>query len=337
MKMRRFFSFTLVLALALSLCGCGKNEMVLSVEHMIAEIGEAVPENRESIAAARVAYDVLTPKLQAKVENAGLLFEAEKTLADLETQEAAARAEVCQWLGGEWVDVSSLLLEFYGGYEKAVEKAAENGVAFFEDGTCVARSIHGSWEYQDGIVTACGTEFTLDESQGYLMLKADDLHILVRRDLLEDVFVTVELTEENVDTYIRLADMPYRKYDEFFQYEGDGSWPWLASRVYKDGLILLTERDLYIEISNGQVVNANEICAFGPLWDSYVDMDYLSQPFDSSDCSFGRVKGTLHFVKSQYAQFNVTGGVRNVRVLGVGLDRWHDPEYMAMMDSLLYY
>lgn len=332
----------LLLTLLLALCGCGKNEAVASAEAIISAIGQVSLERREDVIAARAAFNVLPPKLQAKVENADLLTEAEKALAGLEAEQArleeealAARAQACTWLEGEWVDVSTLLYSMSDGYEKAVEYASENGITFAADGTCVTYGVAEEWECQGRVVTVWGTEYTLDESLGYPILRTGLDRSLVRRDMLDDVFVAVELTEENVGDYIELVDMPFEKYDEFGKLESSGSWVWLKSKVYDQGLVLVTQRDMAIEVSSGRHTNTNTLEPFGPMWDFILDSRYYASK--AKDCAFGRVKGTLFFARVPYAQATVTGGFRDVKVFDTPLDRWQDPQYVPLEDSCVFY
>ncbi|MBQ6239551.1 MAG: hypothetical protein IJK56_04205 [Firmicutes bacterium] len=60
------------------LCACGKNEKVKSVEDLISKIGVVSFSSKESIDAAKNAYDTLSATEQKQVENYHILEEAQK-------------------------------------------------------------------------------------------------------------------------------------------------------------------------------------------------------------------------------------------------------------------
>lgn len=81
--MRKTVCLVLALAMCLSLCACGSSQAVKDVEAQISAIGEVSPDSGEAVSAARDAYNALTKKEQASVENYKQLKDAEAVLKEL--------------------------------------------------------------------------------------------------------------------------------------------------------------------------------------------------------------------------------------------------------------
>lgn len=81
--MRKTVCLVLALAMCLSLCACGNSQAVKDVEAQISAIGEISPDSGEAVSAAREAYNALTKKEQASVENYKRLKDAEAALKEL--------------------------------------------------------------------------------------------------------------------------------------------------------------------------------------------------------------------------------------------------------------
>lgn len=86
--MKKLVALLLVLVMAVSLCGCGKSNAVKNVEAQIAAIGEVTLDSGDTIVAAQRAFDALTEKDKAKVENYYVIADSRAVLQKLEEEEA---------------------------------------------------------------------------------------------------------------------------------------------------------------------------------------------------------------------------------------------------------
>lgn len=90
--MKKLLALVLALILCLSLCACGKTDATKAVESQIADLTDITYEDRETVSAARSAYDALTEKEQKKVENLDVLTQAEAVIQAVE-EEARRQAD----------------------------------------------------------------------------------------------------------------------------------------------------------------------------------------------------------------------------------------------------
>lgn len=132
--MKKMISILLVFAMVLPLCGCGKSKAVTNVEELISAIGEVSLESGEAIASAQRAYDALTGKEKAEVENYNQLIEANKKAEYLYGKEAYDNIRIAWEIAEQAADDVYVAWE---GFVNQKDKVARYGVAYFTAyGTC---------------------------------------------------------------------------------------------------------------------------------------------------------------------------------------------------------
>lgn len=123
--MKKSLSLVLVLAMCLSLCACGKSQAVKDTETLISAIGEVSLDSGDDIDAAKEAYEALTEKEVAKVENYELLTKAEEAFKELSYE-----ADVGQFIAvlSEITDQCNTNIDFYGKCSSAIYGSSRHGM-----------------------------------------------------------------------------------------------------------------------------------------------------------------------------------------------------------------
>lgn len=311
--MKKVWLCLLALMLVLSLCGC-KSEEVQNVEAMIETIGTVTDESIKEIDAAMAAYDVLRKKDQEKVENYAVLTDAYDDWLELH-------------IVGEWIDEPMYFYNIEEMYEEVTVTLNDDLTA---DGEC----IYGNWRVENGaIVVNDGVyEYLLE-----IHRENDEVWIgvgnikLMRKDaysaILDDMFVIVELTEENVADYCRPIIYVEHEKDAFgVDTNETKTLVTLESTVYEDGLIFMDDADnLAIEllIPEHKTKYTND----GKKWHKYnedasavvirhspygslgyylgakdADGYEMMREITVDQITFGRASGKLIFIRKEYVK-----------------------------------
>ena len=312
--MKKIISLILVLALCLSLTGCGKSEAVKNVESMIKSLGEISADSLEAVFAARKAYEELTDEEQETVKNIDDLYQA---YADC----------VLLHLPGKWVynhENYNNVPELYSKVDMTITEdlQAENqsvtGPCRVED----FRLMIDNGEYDHAYSLYCDNGQLTIGSPNYKMMKTE-----VFAKLLDEMFVTVELTSENITDYCKIVIYTEIEEDAFGLVTGDTrTYATLESLVYDEGLIFLEDSDdLAVELlmdehpytyhKDGRVRNYTDeaddyVIQYGPYGASAFSLGYKRvednyeyiHDITADQIHFGRVAGSVTFIRSEYVE-----------------------------------
>lgn len=177
----------MALVMCLSLCACGKSEAVKNAESLIDAIGEVTVDSEAAVAAAEEAYNALTEKEKAKVENTSTL-EAARDALDAELFR--------QSFLGEWVNIDT-----------------SAKISFDETGNGISDTMDFTYEIDGNTIqaTIMGTEYKFyieEDSDGILHLKADNFKMDCVREENFSHFQpdAVEITTENWSAYFEIRE-----------------------------------------------------------------------------------------------------------------------------------
>ena len=313
--MKKVLSLLFVLLLCLSLCACGKSEEVKNVEAMIKAVGTVTPENLEEAYAAMTAYDALSHEDAEKVKN------YEKMASQLD-------AYLTEQVVGAWVYEPKYFYNVEEMYEKV-------DLTLNADGSAVGSHVTGPWRVENGVVKVDSGKsdywyYTFYDN-GKLRLGSTNSKMIPTEEytaLLDDMFVIVEINENNVADYCEVVIYTEIDEDDFGVITGDTStYATLVSKVYDDGLYYLDgSDDLAIELlipehtyqyqSHGrawrtqtdkadeQVIKHTPFGSHGySLGHKSVDSEYEAvHDITADQISFGRVTGKITFIRSEYVQ-----------------------------------
>lgn len=316
--MKKTISLLLALILCLSMCACGKSEAIKSVEAMIDTLGEITLESIDAIRSAEDAYSALPEEEQKKVGNYETLTEARDAYYELA-------------LLGDWAELFITPYDIEGMY---------NQVRF------IFNSDMTGTEYVDGeerfswSVTDCtlnldygGAIRTLNivEEDGKITLQQEDQTLLTVADFhayLNEIFLIVELSAENVADYCRLdLYTPHYYTDEWgetVELTTTGTTLLARNNVYEYGwLYLSSSSDLTIEVlypeytltytytdristeahSAGTTTSTESnpyVCYFPMDLDQYFEDYTITTDLSVEKLSFGRAKGQIIFINSRF-------------------------------------
>lgn len=313
--MKRAISVILTLILCLGLVGCGKSEAVKNVEAMIDGIGTVSIGSLDAIQAAMDAYEALTEEEAAKVENVAALTEAQDACLTLH-------------LMGNWVYNH----EYYNDVESQYDRT---DLALREDMTAEGQSVSGVWRVENGELKINNGEYDITyhiyQEDGKLSVGSVNSKMIRTEDynaLLDEMFVTVEITPETVSDYCRVILYTQIVEDAFGLVTGDTrTYAALESTVYDDGLIyfeasddlaieLLVPEHKYQYIRDGRkprnytdeadtyVVQHNPYGSYGAsLGNKNVESGYeYVHDITADQISFGRAAGKITFIRSSFVQ-----------------------------------
>ena len=246
-----YISFTLcILIIVFSLTGCGNAELTLS-QRIEAWENWKLPGLRD---------DTPTPVLPDAGTEGMTLAEMEAAAAEAEVAaQEEARAAAQLWARstvlGEWSELSDSLplfrpiVSWYGNLK------------LLEDGTYSSGSTTGTWEVnEDGSQlilrgTRGKTVADIVQDGAYTKLSVPELRLNFLRsreldDYIEEHFVFVRITKENVDEYIgkpvNIGVIP----DEKDRPTNESAWV-LSSPAYEDGLVYYgRSEDFMLELQN---------------------------------------------------------------------------------------
>lgn len=322
--MKKIIFLLLTIVLCLSLCACGKSEAVKNVEAIIDALGEITLESIDAIRAAEDAYSALTEDEQKKVENYEILVDARNRYYEL-----------C--LIGEWCNDTIYPFDIEVMYERLNFVLNEDmaGTHYMDGGDT---AFPATWHVSDGFLNIdLGdygyTRYTITEENDKISLVQDgsDWSLMKVEDFhayLDDIFLTVELTPENVANYCELfISMPTTYIDEWgeeVELENTSASLRLKNAVYDDGwLYFSSSSDTAIEVLYpeytlthfyGEDSSVDTIPAGSTtLTESNPYISYFPMELDQTwggssviadltvdDLSFGRAKGTITFINSEY-------------------------------------
>ena len=301
----------LVLMLVLALCGC-KSKEVKNVEAMIDAIGTVDEDSIGEIEEAMEAYDDLSEEDKAKVENYADLTSAHDDWLELLVM-------------GAWVDESTYYYDLEEMYKRVT-------VTLNEDMTADGEYIFGDWRVEDGKILIDNGEV---EYMYHIYQEDDEVCIgsinskMIRKEkhtaLLDAMFVTVELTEENIADYCQLIKYKENEKDAFGTETGNTTtYLRLESTVFEDGLVYYrSSDDLAVELlipkhkvkytTNGKKWYSyskdasSEAIQYGlyDAWGIYLGYEYATgqaseDQIDLEKISFGRVKGKVTFIRGEF-------------------------------------
>ena len=317
--MKKFITAVLLLALCLSLTGCGKseevkNEEVKNVESMIKGLGEVTADSLEAVFAAREAYDALSEEEQAKVRNIDELKDAYSECVEMH-------------LPGNWV-------YDYGHYSNVTEQYEKVDLSISQDLYAEAESYAGPCWVEDFRLAVDSGEYNhvqyLHYEDGQLTMGTNNYRLIKTEAYakkLDEMFLTVELTPENVADYCNIIIYTEIKEDAFGVVTGDTrTYATLESKVYDDGLIYFEDSDdlaveLLMEEHPYTYIKGNRVRKYTDEADKYVIQHgpYGTSAFSlgnkqaedgyeyvhditAEQISFGRVAGSITFIRAEYVQ-----------------------------------
>lgn len=238
--MKRIIALLLVCVLVLSLCACGKSEAVKNVEALIDALGEITPERANAVQEAQNAYDALPEEEKAKVGNY-------ETLCN-------ALDRSCEFgLIGNWCNTFLDAWNVEGMYQR-VDFSLYEDMTFYID---YSEFQTGTWQVDQQklllqfdennimvfTISKDGDTYTLANGEN-TYLPQDAFHAL-----LDDMFMVVELTAENVADYCE----PYIYTKEELDATGTATgfsktYAMIGNKVYGDGWCCFNGKDIAIEM-----------------------------------------------------------------------------------------
>lgn len=312
--MKRICMWILAAVLVFSLCGCGKSEAVKNVEDMIDSIGTVTADSLTAIDAAMEAYEALTEEEVEKVENYSVLAEARDACLEMH-------------MTGGWVYEPKY---FYN----VEEMYADCDITLNEDKSADGEYVSGTWRVEDGKLKINNGEYdvqyTIYRDNGDIKIGSGNSKMMRTEDfkaLLDEMFVIVEVTPENVADYCRCVIYTEIDEDDFGTITGDTyTFTTLVSNVYDDGLLFLEGSDdlaiellipeheykyrsgdrwrTYTEEADAYVVKRTPYGSrSNSLGNKNAERDYENvHEISADDITFGRVTGKITFIKAEYVK-----------------------------------
>ena len=299
-KLRRrttfYFSFALcILITVFALTGCGNSELTLS-QRIEAWENWKLPGLRDDAPASPTLPDAGTEGMTlAEMEAAA----AEAEAAAQEEARVAAQLWARSTVLGEWSELSDSLplfrpiVSWYGNLK------------LLEDGTYSSGSTTGTWEVnEDGSQlilrgTRGKTVADIVQDGAYTKLSVPELRLNFLRsreldDYIEEHFVFVRITKENVDEYIGKPVNIGVILDEKDRPTNESAWV-LSSPAYEDGLVYYgRSEDFKLELQNNATGSRT------------VSIPYDTLPLVTG-ATFGHVnqaRGTLVYVHQKFVADN---------------------------------
>lgn len=332
----------LVLSLSLSACRIGipgttesmtetqpKDPALAEVEQQVDQLGTITPESWDALCAAQAAYDALPEEKQWET-NAGM------KLMD------AWDAYYSQVLPGDWCDnniSSSVDAHEVERLKNTVLTLGEDGTyTYYRDGETT-----GTWRVNQGYLELEGLyagNFEIQQRQGRLYLSGFDYLCQAEwyRPWLDEVFLVVDITPENVADYVCVTGCLRDIKNEWGDYIRTDKETILETKLQEQGWIYLYSGDFMAEVvfpahrhtvtdSRGRtshyscpeetwtvdwadfqdpgIGNCDLVGGANPETVSVVDLQGAS-------FTFGRAKGKLLFIRSDYAIVTIEDGYRYV-------------------------
>lgn len=334
----------LTLLLCLNLCACRigipntdaptvytipRKESVVAVEQQIAQLGTITPKSFDALCAAQNAYEALSEQDRCEVSTYQQLENAWDTY-------------YTQVLSGDWCNYN--ISSFVDAYE--VERLKNTVLTLREDGTFTyyrEGETTGSWRVSQGCLELEGVYsgiFQIEREQEKLFLNGIDYLCQSEWYLpwLDEVFLVVEITPENIADYIYVTGCLENLKNEWGDYLRTDTRLILETTLQEQGWIYLYSNDFMAEVvfpahrhtttdSSGRISHYS--CpeeTWTVDWDHFHDpgignCDLVGGPDPESvsvvdlqggKFTFGRAKGKLLFVHSDYATVTIEDGCRYV-------------------------
>ena len=285
------------------LCGCGKSEAVKNVEALIDGISEVTLESEESIKTAEEAYNALTDKEKAKVENADQLVSKREELdacvakaeEEKKQKEEDERKEKLAPFLGTWVPLYQEAFKDY--YDKSWGNDLWSiNLTITENNDNVTPETDNTITY---VSSAAGmSTFELIEDQGIEKLVSPyDVGVYVRKDEYETardkMFVHINLDQDNISDYIGELVEIGKFLDEWGDETNTSAYTFSSPAYSNEDLIMLTYSDVKYEVyykGSGDAVTYYEPYPILQSWGSNAPgLDH-----------FGRAEGEIWYVKKNY-------------------------------------
>lgn len=306
----------LLCTLCISLCACGKSEAVKDIEAMIDAFPQEITlEDFSAAEAAQEAYNALSAEEQEAVKNSRMLTEALDRCYELA-------------LMGDWCSTYIDFGNVEGMFERLDLTLCED-MSFVmygntpQSGTWFVAEKSLALTFQEGNYML----FDIQKDNDRYTLICDNNRYIPARDfysLLNEMFLTVTLTEENVGDYCEPYLQTVALADDFGEATGHSkTYAMLGSKAYRDGWLCFNGKDIAIEV----LFPAQQIThAFAGGDDGHrtEDAHTTTMQFDipfaevleevgsvssrgsstsdltAESLTFGRAKGTLYFISLDY-------------------------------------
>ena len=317
--MKKIIVLIVVFAFCLSLSACGKSEAVKNVEAMIDALGEITLESIDAIRAAEEAYAILTSEEQGEVKNYESL--------------TAARDRYYEFaLVGNWHDTYIWVKDVMENYERPpylVLNADMTGVEYGDGGiedaiTWSVKNRNLEFTFESGNTLS----FPVLDENGKISL--DGFTNLLKEDdyfaYLDQIFLIVDVEQNNVNDYFGFEIYDYEYVDEWNEPTGTHFVrAILTNELYDQGwLYLETSNDFAIEVcypqfsgyityEDGRISNFDWdegsftlIAGYPFNFDeglyvaSYKTGSKITHDLTIDELSFGRTRGTIVFINSNY-------------------------------------
>ena len=306
----------LLCVLCLSLCACGKSDAVKHLEDMIKGFPQEItPADFDAVEAAQAAYDALSAEEQESVKNQQTLKEALDRCYELALIGNWCNAYIDFWnVEGMYERLDLTLYEdmsfvmYHNVPQSGTWFVAEKSLALtFNDGSYM---LFGIQKNGDSYTLTCDNNRYLHTQNFY--------------SLLDEMFLTVTLTDENVSDYCEPYLQTVELTDAFGEATGHSkTYAMLGSKAYQDGWLCFNGKDIAIEV----LFPAQQIThAFTGGDDGHrtEDAHTTTMQFDipfaevleeigsvstrgssasdltAESLTFGRAKGTLYFINLDY-------------------------------------
>ena len=296
--MKRLLVFLLALNTALFPASCTRSKEARTLDDVIASIGEVTLASEDVILDAEAQFNALSEEDQAALKNTELLREAREALDTLKAE--ARDQENRASLSGEWTELSDALplqrsiISWFGKLK------------LLEDGSYSSDTASDVWEIspdcREIVLRGRRGRTTLDvvEDGEYTKLVARELPLTFIRsseihDYVEDRFVIVKLSSENVRDYFEDPVCVGEILDEKKKPTGEKAWI-QPSSAYASGLVYYGQGSDFHYVLRQTADNGVR----------RVLLPYDTLPL-ADWATFGHVaevSGTVIYVKSEYVAEN---------------------------------
>lgn len=302
---------TLILSLCFSLAGCAAESSAASAAapdsaaQDVIDMIAAIPEMAEDSSNASEVYDAYTAAQSAyfelsydemnQVNNVGSMWKASDDYFNHimnvpagETYDFDQRAaEAGALLAGTWYDSSSFIYQDYSCWQIRSDGTVET--PFYNDEPQYVQSL-GNGQYYVPDYGTIYPEYSMDEMR---LASLEGTGCLISQDTIDKMFVKVELDAENVADYFSF-DQIYSYIDEWgdtVNYSDNGQTCYAAlSKTEGTGLTYIGSDGAQVEL---YMKNGTKTTFYG------IGL-FLVDGKNVGIKDFGRAKGSLYFVRSEY-------------------------------------
>ena len=342
--MKKAISMFLVILLCFALCACGKSEAVKNVEAMIDTLGEITLESIDAICSAEAAYHALTADEQEKVSNYETLTNARDAYYELA-------------LIGQWAEPYITLYDVDAMYDQVrmelnADRSGIVDVAGIESFT---------WSVENSILNIVlpgnvMTSFDIVEENGKIQLRQDEWYWMTvedYHDYVDSIVKVIDLSEVDISEFCELYFYEEHELDAFDEPTGNVyTRVMIRNKLFDEGWYYYSGTDIAIEVNYPQytIITTNQdgttttsvqeaytetmpdydvpfthnVGTVGRVYAN--DEGYWNTDLTIDQISFGRTKGVLYFVHSDYVK-EVKRGNDGYRILVLinGTEVYTDP------------